>query len=1212
VLQTLRNCAKKKNPLRIRRSTGMKKFLGECMPAELVSQNLGISTDLSVLMPIRKGFIQASSAITYASRIRLVLNTLHTGRRLFLESELQNTISGPLERLRAIEAVRWCILENDTRLLLAVSFKGPWEPYIRVIQREAGKILDAVLCNCEGYEADHRSELGFPAFSKWVRKYQIRTEQFFSSSPDLTTDDLQYLRTLSTAQRDGGDKAGFDVAATRQTVLSPPELAAPVAATEPALYIQQWLKILGGFYALQKYFPDADPGGDPRLDGHFLRELTRSVLDDGTLIYTLPPKRLLPYAPALAWLAVQRPADKKDPPSERTLLRENIQSGVLSPFEKATGNSNATHTRGLLSFLRFRGPQGGKAFLQAILPQLTKDSDRQGEFTLNIALTYAGLKTLGLSLNDLGALPQEFREGMDTRAGVLRDVRSNNPRNWSRPPFEGAQKEGFNTELSTIDCLLQWQAINEKQVPPPIPNGADVVAIQPLQRHPNADGKYNGHFDFTDNLSQPKDPFSHRSHQDYTNDETAKGDLLLGYKNIHGDVEPVNELLLDGTFMALRKLKQDVRSFRRFVSTASRNANIPPEIIKAKIVGRFSDGTAPITSRKDNHFDYSSDPAGTRCPLHAHIRRANPRLKQTPRIVRRGFSYGTQYDSAPTNNDRGMIFMAYCASLAHQFEVIQGWINGGNSTGLLSAEADPMLGVAEPHKPRTLRFEHNGNIERFDMNEPKPAAQFVTLEWGLYFFVPSIAALKLLSTYESPVEPELPETLVEKARQAIHQLQQLELLQQKIPPAHEDDKASLLWKQLLEDLSARESGMTEAIWSLVRKEHGGVLRTSYGVLIGSRETVMDALRDSGEKFSVRRYWQRMKATIGAGYLGMDRVPTSIGDKVPQSEIDLDKDYLESLKEQGYEQEAPCPNKTIHAISEEDAFTLTLNVARQILKKENEEQGATNSFVINLEKLSELVLAQLAEVWFGLPSKPHTWGDLLSTRPRNFFLLGNYIFNAQPTKYSTDLAEKIGPALTSAVQDVVNNPPAAAKLLNSILACSTDNESKVRTLTGIIQGFITPTYGSLLSVFTTLINEKTLWRLQQEWVERSPGYENLFAAVKQILLTPLINTMRAQPLPSVLHRVATTPSLVSGAQINTGDTVILGLISGAREVSDSDDSGKTELLFGGNYGVSETSHPCPGKDMALGVMLGALLVILDAGNLRNDAPLTLSVRQNVEA
>src|SRR6185436_2276617 len=92
--------------------------------------------------------------------------------------------------------------------------------------------------------------------------------------------------------------------------------------------------------------------------------------------------------------------------------------------------------------------------------------------------------------------------------------------------------------------------------------------------------------------------------------------------------------------------------------------------------------------------------------------------------------------------ERGIFFMAYNASISEQYEVIQRWVNGGNSTGIASWQNDPLMGVGQADGRRTFRFDYRDSggrkkTVRFDLEEP-----FVRLQWGAYLFVPSMAAIK--------------------------------------------------------------------------------------------------------------------------------------------------------------------------------------------------------------------------------------------------------------------------------------------------------------------------------------------------------------------------------------------------------------------------------------------------------------------------------------
>ena len=184
-------------------------------------------------------------------------------------------------------------------------------------------------------------------------------------------------------------------------------------------------------------------------------------------------------------------------------------------------------------------------------------------------------------------------------------------------------------------------------------------------------------------------------------------------------------------------------------------------------MGRSVDGDAPTAPAAPNtpprnDFDYGGDSKGALCPFQSHVRRANPRTPnrrasaaapyqpRVARIMRRGMSYGPRFEDQP-EDERGVVFMAYNASLAEQFEVVQRWISGGNSSGVFSGHSDPLLGVPQVGDARTFCFQDTDAagapvLRRIALNDPSVVnpRPFVKLEWGTYLFVPSMTALATL------------------------------------------------------------------------------------------------------------------------------------------------------------------------------------------------------------------------------------------------------------------------------------------------------------------------------------------------------------------------------------------------------------------------------------------------------------------------------------
>jgi deferrochelatase/peroxidase EfeB len=205
-----------------------------------------------------------------------------------------------------------------------------------------------------------------------------------------------------------------------------------------------------------------------------------------------------------------------------------------------------------------------------------------------------------------------------------------------------------------------------------------------------------------------------------------------------------------------------VAAFRRFVAEQGKRYPGGPELLAAKIVGRWRDGT-PLEVSPDrpdaavasdpariNDFSYRDDAQGLRCPIGAHIRRANPRdapgffdgrLSNRHRIVRRGRTYGPPLPEGVLEDDgvdRGLVFVCFNASIWRQFETIQAlWIDDGDPFGL-GTDKDFLVG--EPGDGAG-KMTIQGNPPYF----LRPQPRFVTTRGGEYLYRPSMSALRRLA-----------------------------------------------------------------------------------------------------------------------------------------------------------------------------------------------------------------------------------------------------------------------------------------------------------------------------------------------------------------------------------------------------------------------------------------------------------------------------------
>lgn len=130
-----------------------------------------------------------------------------------------------------------------------------------------------------------------------------------------------------------------------------------------------------------------------------------------------------------------------------------------------------------------------------------------------------------------------------------------------------------------------------------------------------------------------------------------------------GDDEP--DWATGGTYLAARV----IRMLIEFWATAAL-------IRQEQIFGRHKVSGAPLGQRSETEEPaFASDPSDESVPFASHMRRANPRLPGTGRILRRGFSYLNGADPEGTL-DQGLLFLAHQRSLSRGFLDVQARLEG--------------------------------------------------------------------------------------------------------------------------------------------------------------------------------------------------------------------------------------------------------------------------------------------------------------------------------------------------------------------------------------------------------------------------------------------------------------------------------------------------------------------------------------------------------
>lgn len=463
------------------------------------------------------------------------------------------------------------------------------------------------------------------------------------------------------------------------------------------------------------------------------------------------------------------------------------------------------HTEACFLLLRVTNRAAACAWLAAAPVASAVARDPLPQTVLQVAVTSGGLRALGVADEVIDEFSPEFVSGMvgnGNRERRLGDVGANAPRHWRWGGGDGARPDVLLMLYARPGRLGEWRRELESQYQ----SGFECLACLPCSDQHGAEP-----FGFADAISQPQldwerqRPARDRESSSYTN-LACLGEFMLGYPNEYGhytdrplldpgrsgaarlpraeDAPGLADLGRNGSYLVLRQLRQDVSGFWRFLD---RHAGGDPALrrkLAEAMVGRTLQGeplAAPGTG--SNSFTYNDDPQGLRCPLGAHIRRANPRNGDVPpgarslaararcalgldrtapvqdlvasvrfhRLLRRGRPYGTAISPAqalagcPGQDEQGLYFIGLNANLSRQFEFIQGaWLAGSRFNGL--NETDPLLGPRLPGADDRAADTFSIPQEHGPDQRVTGLPQFVTVVGGAYFFLPGIRALRYLAT----------------------------------------------------------------------------------------------------------------------------------------------------------------------------------------------------------------------------------------------------------------------------------------------------------------------------------------------------------------------------------------------------------------------------------------------------------------------------------
>jgi Dyp-type peroxidase family len=435
---------------------------------------------------------------------------------------------------------------------------------------------------------------------------------------------------------------------------------------------------------------------------------------------------------------------------------DDIQNGALHP--------RPSPYVGAYIVLRIDDRRAGRELLRRLMPALadaTRPMDPSHQAWVSAALSFQGLKALGVPQDTLDSFPLQFQQGMAARATELGDVGESAPENWEKP-FGTADVHVGLSALSPDAAGLERVLARARTA---FEELSGVAAIWSLDCYALPTEKEA--FGFRDGISHPAVEGSGIPGSNPKEQPIRAGEFLLGYPNERQEISsmPRPEILgKNGTYVVFRKLHQRVAAFRQYLKANSSSPE-QEELLGAKMIGRWQSG-APLAlcpmhddpelgadPKLNNDFLFKDDdPQGLKTPAGSHIRRMNPRDSDITgyvrfhRMIRRGTSYGPMLPPGVIEDDgaeRGLAFVFVGASLERQFEFVQSeWINKGQFFHGPTVDRDPIVGANNgsgsftiPQQPIRRRL------------QGLPA--FVVTRGGEYFFAPGLRALRWLADLDT-------------------------------------------------------------------------------------------------------------------------------------------------------------------------------------------------------------------------------------------------------------------------------------------------------------------------------------------------------------------------------------------------------------------------------------------------------------------------------
>ena len=405
--------------------------------------------------------------------------------------------------------------------------------------------------------------------------------------------------------------------------------------------------------------------------------------------------------------------------------------------------------------LRIDDRKAGRELLRrasAVVTSAATTEERALDAGINVALTFQGLRALGVPQDSLDSFSPEFQRGMAARAADLGDTGESGPQQWETP-------------LGTADVHIVLYALqpDAERLAAAIARAREVhqlPGITPVWRQDCYSlPTETEHFGFRDGVGHPAIEGSGVPGSNPLEPPLKAGEFVLGYPDeMNNCLSPQPAILgRNGTYVAFRKLHQRVAAFRQYLQD---NAGSPDdeELLAAKMMGRWRSGAPLALTPSMTIRRWALTPSGaTRSSIRRMTRRPQDphRIAHSPSQPAR-CGRGGGHPTAPHDPARHRVWPAPAgrrprgrrarprhmfaflgAHLGRQFEFVQTqWMNAGVFFGAGDAK-DPIAG------PTTARRLHHPAAS--GPSAPAGLPRFVITRGGEYAFMPGLRALRWLA-----------------------------------------------------------------------------------------------------------------------------------------------------------------------------------------------------------------------------------------------------------------------------------------------------------------------------------------------------------------------------------------------------------------------------------------------------------------------------------